>query len=324
MKKFYSFLLAMFLVLSFAACGSSNGSYDSGYYTETATEAYAPSAPMEGFYDEAMYEESYESKDMTVAENANSTNRKLIKTYGLDIETEDFSSLMSSLQERVVSLGGYVENLDTYNGSKYYYSTKYSNLTVRIPADRAEEFINYVGESSNITNQSLNVNDVTLTYVDMKSEKDAYLIEQERLLALLEKAETIEDMITIESRLSTVRYSIETMESQLRTYDNLVDYSKINIRVSEVKEYTAPEPETYWERVSASFTDGIDSFVRSLGNFFVWFVGAIPGLLLFAVLIIIAIFVINAVNKRRKTKTNKIDAMLKDSLSVKKSDEKKE
>ena len=53
------------------------------------------------------------------------------------------------------------------------------------------------------------MDDVTLRYVDVDSHKKALETEQERLLALLEKAENVEDIITIENRLSDVRYELE-------------------------------------------------------------------------------------------------------------------
>ena len=68
---------------------------------------------------------------------------------------------------------------------------------------------------------------MTLQYVDLESHKKALTTEQDRLIELMEQAETVEDIITIEGRLSEVRYQLESMESQLRTYDNKIDYSTV-------------------------------------------------------------------------------------------------
>mgnify|MGYP002226154573 CR=1 FL=1 len=86
---------------------------------------------------------------------------------------------------------------------------------------------------------------MTLTYVDLQSHRDALQTEQERLLQLLEQAESIEDIITIEQRLSDVRYQLESMESQLRSYDNQVDYSTVYLYIDEVEVYTPVEEETH-------------------------------------------------------------------------------
>ena len=54
----------------------------------------------------------------------------------------------------------------------------------------------------------------------------------------------MEDIITIEQRLSDVRYQLESMESQLRSYDNRVDYSTVYLYIDEVEVYTPVEEET--------------------------------------------------------------------------------
>ena len=65
------------------------------------------------------------------------------------------------------------------------------------------------------------------------------------ILELLEKAGTVEDIITIEGRLSEVRYQLEAYASQLRTFDNQVDYSTVHINISEVERETKVEPKTF-------------------------------------------------------------------------------
>ena len=116
-------------------------------------------------------------------------------------------------------------------------------------------------------------------------------------------------MIAIESRLSEVRYKLESQASQLRTFDNLVDYATVYLRISEVTKYTEPEPEKYWDRVKRSFSEGIADLVEGLQNFFVGFVGALPGLVLFiiivALVIVIARVIVKAGNKKREAKREK-------------------
>ena len=65
---------------------------------------------------------------------------------------------------------------------------------------------------------------------------ETYAIEEERLLSMLEKATTVEEMIQLESRLSDIRYQIESLESRLRNWQNQVDYSTITIYLREVEE----------------------------------------------------------------------------------------
>ena len=95
----------------------------------------------------------------------------------------------------------------------------------------------------------------------------------------------MEDIITIESRLSEVRYQIESMESQLRTFDNQVDYSTVNLSIEEVEIFTPVEEETPWERISEGFAESLDNIGNGFVEFGIWFVIHIPYLVIWAVFI---------------------------------------
>ena len=220
----------------------------------------------------------------------------------MDVETREYDKLLSAVENKVTELGGYIESLDAYNGSTYYSyrSTRNANLTIRIPKDRLEEFQNTVSELGNVTSRSENVQDVTLTYVDLQSHRDALRTEQERLLQLLEQAESVEDIITIEQRLSDVRYQLESMESQLRSYDNRVDYSTVYLYIDEVEVYTPVEEETVWERISTGFVDSLKNIGEGLKEAAIWFVIHIPYLVIWAIVIAIIILILKKIKKRTK------------------------
>lgn len=57
--------------------------------------------------------------------------------------------------------------------------------------------------------------------------------EKERLSELLNNADNISDIITIEGRLTEVISDIESYEAQLNAYDDVVDYSTINVNITE-------------------------------------------------------------------------------------------
>lgn len=287
-KKIVRLTALLFAVSMLVACGSS--SHKSADFA-TAANNYVDYEAAEGAWaEEAIEQESAVYNDPT---------RKLIKTYNLDVETEDFDMLTSEVNKKITELKGYVENLNTYNGNSSRTTSRYSNMTIRIPASSVEEFVTFIGNSSNLTNKSLSVEDVTLQYVDAESRKKTYQVEQDRLLEYLEKAESIEDIITIESRLSDVRYNLESQEAQLRTYDNLVDYSTVYLYIREVVEYTAPEPVGYGERVWTSFVNGLKGVKNGLGNFVVFFVGALPHLVILGIVALAVILIVKRIKKSK-------------------------
>lgn len=323
MKKILTSTISLLLIGCMAACGGSNGSgmktapasYD--YYNSFATSA--SESYYDGYYEEDYYQADagdYYKDDSSAVSNGsevsngeifNDSARKLIKTYNLTLETENYDDLLTALNARISALGGYVESLQNYNGNYYngYRNNRNASLTARIPSRNADAFVEFVGNSANVVRNNLSVEDITLEYVDTESRKTTYEVEQERLLALLEKADNLEDILVIEQRLTEVRYKLESMGSQLRTYDNLVDYATVYLSISEVKEYTAPEPESFGERISKSFTTGLSNVIEGTKNFLVNLAGALPGLVIFAIIVAIVVLIVSKICKGHKVKKAK-------------------
>ena len=116
-----------------------------------------------------------------------------------------------------------------------------------------------------------------------ESRKKSLTIEQERLWALLEKADTLEAVIALEERLSEIRYQLEGFESQLRTYDNQVDYSTVHISIQEVGVFTPTAPDSVGTRIQKGFVRNLENVSNSLTDLLVWVISHLPALVLLAV-----------------------------------------
>lgn len=285
--------LVLLLMLGLGACGgsgngtydsaSSAASYDSGKYTEETADM--PGEAEEGFED---------STAQGDAQPVRPQDRKLITTVNIQAETRDYDSFMSWIESNVAGTGGYIESSDMY---AYSENDRRCELTLRVPADRLNGFLRDMGESCNILQRSVTEEDVTLNYVDAQSYRDALLVEQERLLELLEKADSLTDIMSIEDRLTTVRYELQNYESTLRVYDNQINYSTVHLSVNEVAELTEPEPESWGSRALQGMKEnamGIGRFFQELGLFIVTH---IPTLILLGV---IALIILLATAKLRR------------------------
>ena len=295
--------LMMSAMLSLTGCGSSV-KMDMAV-TEAVSSSKAPQLNYAGEFGAA---ESMDV-DMKLTEEQGESqtaieNRKLIKTVDMRVETKTFDQTLASVKNKVSELGGYIESMETYNGSSYasYRSSRNSSMTIRIPEKELETFLATVSEISNVIRRSENVEDVTLTYVDLESHKKVLLTEQETLLNLLKKAESINDIITIESRLSQVRYQIESMESQLRTFDNKIDYSTIYLAIEEVRELTPVKEETVWEQISGGFLESIRDIRDGFVDVSIWFVVNIPYFVVWGVIFFVAVVLLKALRKVRGKK----------------------
>lgn len=326
--KFLALILSGCMALGLVGCGSSKSesaynNFGSDYryadYAATTEEAYADYAYDDYGYENEVYEVPAEgSMDVgmeapDVTESAATSTRKLIRTVNMDVETKTFDDLLNMINSKLNELGGYVENSDIYNGSSYYQNTPIRNasMTLRVPSKNLDVFLDALQGQATVTNINQSVEDVTLSYVDMDSRKKSLQTEQDRLLELLSQAEDMEDILLIEERLSEVRYNIESMESQLRTYDNKVDYSTIYINIQEVETLTVVEPESTGDRISREFSMNVARIGFAFREFGIGIVVNIPYILIWAIFILVVFFIVKGIiRSRKKKKTKKMNAVL--------------
>lgn len=234
------------------------------------------------------------------------TDRKLIRTVNLSVETESFDALLDSIQEKVTELGGYVERMDENNGSVYYHTNNYRNasITARVPADQLDAFLDVMAENSNITYRSESVEDVTLQYVDVQSHLEALRAQQDRLMELVEQAETVEELVYLEDQLTDVRYQIQSLESQMRTMNNQINYATVYIDVEEVTTYTpvTEMEKSAWERMQEGFLHNCRNMGRDVEEFFIGLVIRLPYIVLWVVLILAVVLVTRKIIKKNKAK----------------------
>ena len=287
LKKRLSLLLVLMLLMSLiAGCG--------GATKGTVSQAIRPEeAP-------AMMADNAAGNALTGSSPSGSAaipeNRKWIITVHMSAETEDLDALTAALDETITSLKGYVEDQNIYNGSVYS-SRRYrsASMTVRIPAETVDLFTEQVSGIANVISREKNLEDITLNYVSTESRLTALQTEETRLLELMEKAETMSDLLEIEARLTDVRYELESVASRLRTYDNQINYATIYLNISEVQEYTPVEDPTFFQRIKTTFSGSLKGLGEGIVDLTVFLVGNSPYLLTWGILI----FLIVRLIKRR-------------------------
>ena len=297
MKRLLTISLVLLMLLGLlAGCGASDK-----YATESAAPEAAPeAAPMEPMEEEVLFDESASSTDD--GGTAMPTDQKLIRTVYMDAETQSMTDLLAWMDSRIASLGGYYEQKSVYRrGSRddgsFYHS---GDFMIRIPADNLDQFVSQVGEKTNVTSNSESTENVTLQYVSTQSRVQALETEQKRLLELLENAETMEDLLTIEERLTEVRWELENYASQLRVLDNQVNYSTIHLSVWEVDKPTVVAERTVWQKIGDGFSENTEDVLDGIVDFFIWAITVIPYLIPVAVIAGVILIVLRVTVWRKK------------------------
>ena len=94
------------------------------------------------------------------------------------------------------------------------------------------------GELGNVLSLNRRQEEITEAYYDTEARLTALKTQEERLLAIMEKAETLDDIIRLEDALSDVRYQIESLSGTMRRYDNLVEMATVEVSLREVESTT--------------------------------------------------------------------------------------
>ena len=301
-KKMAKVLTGVLALSMLSGCGSASKMAKESAY-DTAASNYSAAGGV--YYDSGDYEYAEEvseengSSQAETVEKGETTGRKLIRNVDMDVETESFDALLASAQSQAEELGVYIESSSISNSS-YASSTsaaRSARLTARIPSEKLDGYLAGISKQSNVTRKSESTEDVTLQYVDLQSHKKALLAEQESLLSMMEQAESIEDIIAINEQLTDVRYQIESMESQLRTYDNQVDYSTVNLYIDEVERYTPGAAKSAGARIAEGFSANIYRVGSFFKNFAIEFIILLPILIAIAIVLGIAILIVRIIIK---------------------------
>lgn len=251
--------------------------------------------------------ETSDNKSVNKSKNSVAANRKLIKRMTLSVETLEFDQLIESLAKKIDSLEGYMESSEM-SGNTYLQenNSRDAYMVIRIPSNRLDDFVTTVKELGNVTHTQESTEDITLQYVDTESHKEALIVEHDRLLEILKDAKKLEDIIQIEERLSQVRYEIGSYESQLRTYDNLVDYSTVTLSIREVQHITPVRDETVVDRMKSGLANSFFQIKTGSINFAVWFVTNLPFLIIWAIILYVVGFIL-----KKRYKSSRLKEIMK-------------
>lgn len=326
MKKLFCTIVSCILLIAvLTGCGASNMAKD---------EAQTPSASVGGRWtpedngaeaetgdrwtpDDSMAAEIGESftnelesggENLTAGFSvAAQSTEKIIYTGYATVETTEFDASVQQLYALLEAHGAYLESSDVtgvgYEADYYGYQTyRTASFAVRVPVEsflNLENGLSALGYVTNLRNAQENV---TQQYFDTKTRLETYQAEAERLRKMMESAETVGEMIEIESRLSEVVYNIDSLTTTLNAIQKSVDYSTLYLDINEVKKISVQTPvtATYWEQMKEGFVDSIHGIGEFFADLLMWIVVALPVLAVILFIPVVTLIVVFSVQRKKK------------------------
>lgn len=317
MKKTLALILAFLMLLSLCACGASSKGGDTSGTTESIQEApaaaaedsYGGLAAYSNFAADYDYAEAEENgaDGGTGAEAGEINPEKIIYSGEAQVETLNFDESIAGLMEMLEQYGGWIES-SSLSGANYYSISRGNSgnrsayYTLRIPSDKFETVMNSLSQLGNVPYTYTYSENVTAQYYDTQARLTAYETQEARLLEMMEKAETVSDVITIEEKLTELRYEIESLQSTLNNWDRKVSYSSLYVTVDEVGEYTPQPQQSYLQELWQALTGAFKDLGQFFKNFLVFLVSIIPTIIVLVILFLVFRPVYRKLRARRKAR----------------------
>ncbi|MEI3599851.1 MULTISPECIES: DUF4349 domain-containing protein [unclassified Oceanobacillus] len=237
---------------------------------------------------DAETEKSVEDVEVDSAES----NRKVIYTADIDVETDDLKTFSNQVQKEAARIGGYVLESTLYNEKTE--NLKIGQMTIRIPQEDFHPFLDFIEEgSTKVLDHYVSGEDVTEEFVDLESRLKSKEKVEERLLDFLAGAEETEDLLKISNDLARVQEEIEMIVGRMNYLQDKTDFSTITISIRErnVTLSNVNNDLNTWQETKQQFMKSINSIITILSKLSILIIGNLPVLAIIGVLALSGFFI---------------------------------
>ena len=301
-----------------------NGNYAPAYSAKSDNAYYAADEAKEEWYE---WPEDEPEMPMPTTEPGTEPDEdlpgfsesKLIYTCDLTIQTTEFDKTVNVVHDLINQYGGFIASESRDDNDTGWYRSGYVKtsasltdvLTIRIPAGHYYEFLDALDGNGKILSKNMYVENISRQYSETETTIKSLETQEERLLDMMAQCETVEDMITVEARLSEVQNQLKIYRNRLSGMDTDVAYSTINMRIYEVLEYTPDkEPvkvQTFGDRLKNTLKETGRGFLDFLEGLLFFIINVLPYLLILAGIVLLIIWLVKKNHKKnpdRKTEVS--------------------
>jgi len=212
-------------------------------------------------------------------------DRALILSASIALRAADPWAISDKAQQVATALGGDVMG-QSQSGRG---DDRNANLVLRVPSDRFNEALRQLrGLDAEVVSSNVDGKDVTDQFVDLKARLAAKQTEEQRYLALLARADKIDDILKIDQALAAVRTQVEQLTGQINGISQRTKFSTISLSIAPAVPVLTPDPKA-WDpsRTIAIAVAALALVLRGVADLAIWLVifGWIPLLIVGGVLV---------------------------------------
>lgn len=202
--------------------------------------------------------------------------RKLMKEGHVRFIADNLDDEHAKIEQLLERYNGYISS-ETSNTSE---GTNEHKLVLRVPSVHFDVLFRGMGKDAvKMESKTIDVADVTEEHIDVSARIKTNIELENRFKDLLKKANKIDEILSIESEIASLRAQIESEQGRLNYLNDRVSLSTIYVSYH-LKDSYIPEPEPgFGSKLGSSVGSGWSKIL----NFLLYLVGNWPVILLISV-----------------------------------------
>ncbi len=248
-------------------------------------------------------EQSFEdSENLITGEIGLDLGDKIIENAWLSYETTRFNETIGFVNEQITLYEGVLERSSRgQSSSSYGFIGEYLSMTIRIPQDSLESFINKLNEYNGLYLQSEEIErvDVTKVFRDNETRIAVLAEEEEALRNMLQEQGSLEEILQIRTRLAEVIAEREIYENDNNYYNEQANFSSIDLHIQQADRAHARDVHGFWDRLSNAFVDSFYRFIAVAQDLVVGLIYLLPYLAILIILLILSYYLFQKYRKNR-------------------------
>lgn len=173
---------------------------------------------------------------------------------------------------------------------------RWASLDMRVPTHALDAFLSEVEAVGQLTGSDRSAEDISDRYQDTQGRLAMYKAQRDRLLALMEEAQDMEDILSIEARLSEVQYELESLQGRLNSWDSRANYASVQVWVEEAVPSQASPDLPFPQRLRLAVSSSLRAARGFLADALVFLIMAAP----YLVCAVVVIAVVHAIWRGRR------------------------
>ncbi len=191
----------------------------------------------------------------------------------ISVGSGSFDTKLADVRALVQFEQGFISGTDAQANPTTSDKIRTGVISFMVPAAKFDETIDQLTKMGRVQNEHISGNDVSAQYVDLRARLVNEEAQRDAMLALLQRAQTVSDIIAVQTQLGQITGQIEQLKGQIQYIDHNTAYSTVTVDLTEAGAPVQSVSQDNWGFVSA-LSDATHNFVSTI-NYLVTGLGAI-------------------------------------------------